>query len=150
MLLRYAMRRVRRDEEARDLVQDTWTAAIEGIDGFAGRAKLGTWVTGILRRKIIDRHRRARPMVAFEEAYHGAPEEPHRERLDDAAALDFLRGAIEELPQRERSAVLDVDVGGMSRYDAASNLGITRNNLRVILHRARARLRIGLEQAKLV
>ncbi|HJL29541.1 MAG TPA: sigma-70 family RNA polymerase sigma factor, partial [Polyangiaceae bacterium LLY-WYZ-15_(1-7)] len=80
-LLRYARQRVGKDELARDLVQETWVAAMKGISSFAGRSSLKTWLVSILRRKIVDMHRRSRPQVSFEE-HHTPPFESPRERLD--------------------------------------------------------------------
>lgn len=147
-LLRYAQRKVGREDVARDLVQETWIAALGSIDTFAGRSKLRTWLVSILRRKIVDMHRKNRPQVQFAE-HHLPPElSAPRERLDDAAAMDLIAIELENLPPREREAVRLADVLGLDRDEAAERMGITRNNLRVLLHRGRARLRKKLEKAE--
>ena len=138
-LLRYARRRVATEEQARDLVQETWLAALGGIDRFAGRSSLRTWLVSILRRKIVDSHRRKRPKVTFEE-HHTPPVDPPRERFDDAAALEMIHEELPTLPRRERQAVTYVDVEGLSREEAASRMGVKRTALRVMLHRGRRRL----------
>ena len=146
-LLRYARQRVG-PELAQDLVQDTWVAAFGAIDKFAGRSSLRTWLISILRRKIIDSHRRRRPSVSFEE-HHTPDADPRRERLDDVAAANLVERALPELPKREREAVSLVDVAGVDRNVAAESMGVSRSALRVMLHRGRNRLKKKLEAADL-
>ena len=66
---------------------------------------------------------------------------------DDAAALTVVARELVSLHGREREAVTLVDVEGVDRDDAAVELGVTRNHLRVLLHRGRAQLRGALEAA---
>lgn len=143
-LFRYARQRISSDDIAHDVVQDTWVAAIKGLDRFAGRASLRTWLVSILRRKVVDVHRRRKPSVSFEE-YHSPLEESPRERLDDLAALKVVHAEIDRLPRREQQAVTLVDVEGLSREEAAERMGVTRAALRVMLHRGRTKLREKLE-----
>ncbi len=147
-LLRYARQRVRDEELAQDLVQETWLAASKGIASFAGRSSLKTWLVSILRRKIVDHHRRRRPTTSFEE-HHAPPIEQVRETLDDRAAVALVGQALPHLPRREREAVELIDLGGAPRDEAAERMGVTRGALRVMLHRGRARLRRHLEAADL-
>jgi len=139
-LFRYARRRVGDDDLARDLVQETWAAGLRSVDGFAGRAQLSTWLVAILRRKIIDMHRRSRRMVEIRED-HLVSELSEREALDDQATLGRVAAQLESLPERERRALTLVDIHGVERDEAAQHLDVTRNNLRVLLHRARRHLR---------
>ena len=123
-LIRYAQRKVGREDVAKDLVQETWIAALGSIDSFAGRSKLRTWLVSILRRKIVDMHRRSRPQVSFAE-HHVAPDFgfDQREALDDAAAVSLVETELENLPPRERDAIRLVDVKGLDRDDAAAARG---------------------------
>src|SRR5277367_4890174 len=57
-LYAYAITRINDEEQARDLVQDTFLAALEKISGFEGRSSERTWLTAILRNKIIDVYRK--------------------------------------------------------------------------------------------
>jgi len=139
-LYRYARRRVGNDDLARDLVQETWAAGLKSLDGFAGRAQLSTWLVAILRRKIIDMHRRNRHLVEIRED-HLVSEETEREALDDRATLARVARELRALPERERRALTLVDINGVARDEAAESLSVTRNNLRVLLHRARRHLR---------
>ena len=148
ILLGYARKRISNEELARDLVQETWLAAMVSLPRFAGRSSLRTWIISILRRKIVDQYRRARPQVAFVEEAHGEIEAVDVVgRMDDAAALTVVARELDSLHGRERDAVTLVDVEGVDRDDAAEELGVTRNHLRVLLHRGRAQLRGALEAA---
>ncbi len=144
-LMRYARQRVGPDLAA-NVVQETWVAAIKGVGGFAGRSSLKTWLTSILRRKIVDVHRRKRPQVSVEE-HHTPPAMAPRERLDDEAALEVVGASLDALPKREREAVTLVDVQGYDRDEAAQEMGVSRGALRVMLHRGRGRLQKKLESA---
>src|SRR6185312_1236943 len=68
MLLRLAMAHLHNRAHAEDVVQETWLAVIQGIDGFEGRSKLNTWVAGILLNKArtrAQREGRSMPFSAF-------------------------------------------------------------------------------------
>ncbi|MCB9628261.1 MAG: RNA polymerase sigma factor [Sandaracinaceae bacterium] len=148
VLLGYARKRISNEELARDLVQETWLAAMVSLPRFAGRSSLRTWVISILRRKIVDQYRRSRPQVAFIEEAHGEVEGVDVvAHMDDMAAMTVLARELHTLHGRERDAVTLVDVEGVDRDDAATELGVTRNHLRVLLHRGRAQLRGALEAA---
>src|SRR5690606_30467589 len=135
-LLRQAERAVRSRAVAEDLVQETWMAAHQSFDSFGGRSLLSTWVSGILRRKIVDHFRRSKPVSPLEE--ERLTEQAHRPdegRLDRTAALGVVERTLAALPDLERQAVSLCDVRQLDRDAAAAELGITRNHLRVLLHR---------------
>lgn len=144
-LLRYASRRTGRDDVARDLVQETWLAAMGSVASFAGRSTLKTWLTSILRRKIVDHHRRRRHEVEVEDTH--LVDEPlfPSDLLDDAHAVQLVRELLPTLPRREREAIELCDVEDVDRDEAAERMGISRGALRVLLHRGRHRLREALE-----
>ena len=146
-LLRYAQKWVGREDVARDLVQETWAAAVSSVDSFAGRSSLRTWLVSILRRKIVDLHRRKRPFVSFEETLVPGTLPSTRERVDDLQAVALVHRELASLPAREREAVSLVDVQGLSRDEAAEAMGLNKNALRVLLHRGRHRIREALEAA---
>ena len=149
VLYGYARKRVRSEEVARDLVQDTWVAAMKALPSFAGRSSLRTWVISILRRKVVDHYRRGRPQVSFIEEAHGTEDSRDvGQQLDDAAALALVHEHLEDLGERERKAIT-LELSGASRDAAAEELGVTRNHLRVLLHRGRGHLRDTLAAADL-
>ena len=147
-LLRYARSRVRDDHLAEEVVQETLLAALESLDSFNGRAALRTWLTGILIHKIHDGFRRdARDGDVGE----GNPAEPvewltpdhslHVKRLCGAFAE-----AVGELPQRQAEAFMMGEIAGAETERICRKLGVSRGNLWVLLHRARAALRANLDQ----
>ena len=145
-LVGYARRRVGSADVAADLVQDTWMAALRNIDSFAGRSSLRTWLVSILRRKIVDLYRRDRNSVSFLEERHGDTWIPKLDgRIDDEAAVQEVGKALEHLPEKERQAITYIDVLDLEREEAASKMRVTRNHLRVLLHRGRLKLRATLE-----
>lgn len=143
-LMRYASRRIGREDVAHDLVQETWLAAVGSMSTFAGRSTLKTWLTSILRRKIVDHHRRRRHEVEIDENHLVVDPVVGTDRADDVRAVALVRELLPTLPKREREALELCDVGGMDRDEAAEQMGVTRGALRVLLHRGRHRVREAL------
>ena len=148
-LFRYARRRVKDDDVARELVQETWVAALEGMSRFAGRASLKTWLTAILRRKIADLYRYRKPTVSFEETQHeeSSGGEAVVRQLDARRRAERVEEALAQLTPRERMAVELCGVEEMDRAEAAEKMGVSRPCLRVTLCRGRRPLREVLEAA---
>ena len=145
MLVHYALRAVRQEDLARDLVQETWAAAMGSLHRYEGRSTLRTWMVGILRRKIVDHLRRQRETTSFAEEQHGfRPVERHEAALDYQAAARAVREDLDTLPPLEREAVRLCDVDEVERDQAARQLGVTDGHLRVLLHRGRTKLRRSL------
>ncbi|MFW5876859.1 MAG: RNA polymerase sigma factor [Myxococcota bacterium] len=157
VLMAFAVRAVRREEVARDLVQDTFVAAIENRASFQGRSKLRTWLVGILSRKIVDHFRKTRREVLTDippepdspSRFAPAPENPPEARLDHRKALKVVESAMGALSELERLAVLLCDVEQADRKDACNMMGVQPTHLRVLLHRGRHKLRKALEDAEL-
>jgi RNA polymerase sigma-70 factor (ECF subfamily) len=146
-LLRYALKKTGRDDLARELVQDTWVAAVTSLGSFEGRSTLRTWLTSILRRKLVDFHRRSRPQVSIDSVPELSAPQTEHDSIDDEAATKLLLETLATLPPKERRAVELCDVEGNDRDVAAELLGVRRETLRVLLHRGRKRLRETLESA---
>ena len=143
VLLRFALRAVRDRELARELTQDTLLAAIQSRS-FAGKSSLRTWLVGILSHKIVDElRRRNRPLDTLDDPdLLARPSEENVERLVAARReLAAVDRALGELPTGERMALLLVEVEEVGRDEACRVLGVTPTHLRVLLHRARHRLR---------
>jgi len=156
---------------AEDVVQETWLAVIRGVAGFEGRSSLATWIYRILtnqaRRRGAREHRSIpmsaivgedEPVVAFDNFYPAGHEQaghwsstPTRweklppEQLEASETIDVVRSAIEELAALPRQVVVLRDVEGWSAAEVADLLEITDANQRVLLHRARARVRRAVE-----
>ena len=141
-LLKFAQSRLRNAEQAEDAVQETLLAAIEGLDGYAGGASLNTWLTGILKHKIVDGMRRAGREQALDPLDH----EPALPDSDPAAAfehrnlLEIVERGLTQLSRNAARAFVLREVLGMDTAEVCRELAITKNGCHVMLHRARRRL----------
>jgi RNA polymerase sigma-70 factor (ECF subfamily) len=165
-LLRYARLQLRDPALAEDAVQETLLAALEGVARFAGKSSLRTWLTGILKHKIIDHLRRA----GREQPLTGAGDERTEAEAVDAlfaddghwrefpaqwgnpdAALENSRfwAAFElctqRLPARTARVFMMREILDMPTGDICKALDISTTNCWVMLHRARLTLRECLE-----
>ncbi len=153
---------------AEDIVQETWLAVIRGLAGFEGRSTLRTWIFGILiRRARTVTRREARRAEAQAPRRNAAAEEwrpgfgriglwketPIPWGLDDPAdlyqsreALEVVRAALDALPAPQRRAVLLRDVEDVPPAEICNILCVSETNLRVLLHRGRARIRQAIDQ----
>jgi RNA polymerase sigma-70 factor (ECF subfamily) len=154
---------------AEDIVQETWLGVIRGLRGFEGRSSLRTWIFSILvRRACTMAAREARGARIGSEAAgengNGPEWNPGQGRqglwnatpvpwglVDPASlfqsmeALGVIRETVAALPERQRQALLLRDVEDLGAKDVCNVLEITETNLRVLLHRGRARVREALD-----
>ena len=154
---------------AEDVVQDTWVAVIDGLDRFEGRSSLKTWIVGILINKARShgkRERRTVPSGALgQPELGGPPVDPGRfywvgrwktapgwwdddtpERLVLASeSLALVERAIAQLPSKQRAVLILRDVEGWEASEVCNVLELKETNQRVLLHRARSRIREALE-----
>ncbi len=175
-LLRVAMIYTPDRAVAEEVVQETWLGVIEGIERFAGRSSLKTWIFRILlnqARKRGARESRSAPFSSIfgdegtlnepavdeerflpadhpNEAGHWASAPatwgPDPEKcLVMSDALNHLQTAIEALPKGQRQVLTLRDVSGWTSAEVCDLLGISEVNQRVILHRARSKVRRQLE-----
>ncbi len=166
-LLRVARLQLRDDALAEDVVQETLLAALSG-SSFSGKSSLKTWLTGILKHKIIDaiRRKQREPLLAstfddecdiedldglFKTPF-GAWDSPPAEWGDPELALnrsqffDIMDFCLEKLPPNTARVFMMREVMGLESDEICKELAITANNLWVILYRARMSLRECLEQ----
>ena len=171
-LVRVAMRYVPSRAVAEEVVQDTWIGVIEGIDRFEGRSTFKTWLYKILiyrARARGERERRTTPMSALSgdgsapsvptERFRGSDAlwaghwatPPRRwdgdaeDRLLAGETSSVINAAISELPLAQREVIMMRDLSQFSSVQVCDLLGITEANQRVLLHRARSRVRAALE-----
>ncbi len=167
-LFKYAVVRVRDEPAAEDVVQETLLAALEKPKIHPHASSERAWLTGILRNKIYDHFRRvSRERTVFEE--EPLPEELST-RYDDRglwkmepalgpaewgpdAAEQMQRGefmlafkaTLGKLPVRYADAFVLREMEGVESSRIQEILGITASNFWVLMHRARAQLRLCLE-----
>jgi RNA polymerase sigma-70 factor (ECF subfamily) len=165
-LLRYASLQLRDAAAAEDAVQEALLAALAAEAGFGGRSNLRTWLTGILKHKIVDvirRQSRERPAADLgdeerEDEFEGLfDRRGHWEEAPDAweqpeAALGqkqflaALEACLRALPERTARAFMMREHLGFETSDICKELGITPTHLWVMLHRARMALRLCVEK----
>ena len=165
-MVRVARGYVGSQSSAEDVAQDTWVAVIQGADRFEGRSSFATWLFRILinrARTAGVRETRTAPIdiadsgpsvdaSRFDEAGMWAePPAPFTDvidgQLEDAETVAAIKLAIVDLPEPHQAVVTLRDVEGLSTMEVAEVLGMTEGNVRVVLHRTRARIRAAVEAA---
>jgi RNA polymerase sigma-70 factor, ECF subfamily len=146
-LVRFAMKKLRDPVLAEDAVHDVLEAVLCGRAVFSGRAALRSWLTAVLKNKIVDALRRVEHHEALDDdASDGAghavacpqprPDEVAEQRQALARALD----GIERLPATLRDAMRLRVIEERSTASVCAELGISEENLFVRVHRARKQL----------
>jgi len=165
-LVRVARYYVSNDASAEDVVQDTWIAVLRGLERFEGRSTLKTWLFRICvnraRTTGTKEHRTIPVDVMAAEASVSPsrfnqggmwidPPVPFTDTIDDALVngplVHLVHASIARLPATSRAVVTLRDVEGLSTQEVATLLGLSEANVRVILHRGRARVREIVEEA---
>ncbi len=168
-LLRVARLQLRDEALAEDVVQETLLAALSG-SGFSGRSSLRTWLTGILKHKIVDAIRRKQREPTLASAFGDIESEMDIEDIDamfndrggwDAKPaewgdpegalnrrqfFDMMEACLEKLPPNTARVFMMREVMELETDEICKELSINANNLWVILYRARMALRQCLEQ----
>jgi len=175
-LIRLAQAHVSDRSVAEEVVQETWMGVLEGLDRFEGRSSLKTWIFRIVTNKAKTRGVRESRHVCFsgagaldEEAeeptvdpsrfrtsghwadYWASYPQPWDEGTPEKLLLTkegsaYLEQAIQALPSNLRQVLILRDVEGLSSKEACAMLQLSEANQRVLLHRARSRVRRALEQ----
>jgi RNA polymerase sigma-70 factor (ECF subfamily) len=147
-LVRFAQRRLADPALAEDAVHDVFEAVLAGRAAFAGRSALRSWLTAVLKHKIVDLVRR-RPMVesldegeaARDDALAQACPQPRPdERAEQRERLSAALERIEALPESLREVMRLRVLEDRDTADVCRRLSISEDNLFVRLHRARKQL----------
>ncbi|MDQ3081748.1 MAG: sigma-70 family RNA polymerase sigma factor [Gemmatimonadota bacterium] len=145
------------DDDAHDLVQETFLVLVRKADQFDGRAKVRTWLYGVLLRKIADSRRSRWREVGVEaidlvmDARFDAdgswihPPEPPDSYAAGRQALDWLADCLGQLPRRSREAFALREVEMLEVQEICKRLALSPNNLGVVLFRTRNSLRECME-----
>lgn len=138
------------DGEAEDVMQSAYASAYEHLGQFAGRSKFSTWLTRIAVHEALGRGRKSARYQALEPLL-GKDRDPMdtfaslalnpEQQASSSQIRGLLEKAAEKLPDGYRAVFVLRDVEELSTIDAANALGITTENVKTRLHRARALLR---------
>jgi RNA polymerase sigma-70 factor (ECF subfamily) len=167
-LLRIARMYVPSKEVAEEVVQETWIAVLNGIDRFQRRSSLKTWVYSILVNIAKTRGQRERRSIPFSAAAPAGGDEPAvdperflpdggwalvpvpwetpEESILSGETRELILSTIDGLPDTQKEVITLRDVEGWSSREVCNALEITETNQRVLLHRARAKVRAALER----
>lgn len=163
-LYSWALHKVSDAELAQDLVQDTFLAAAEKIDGFKGDSAPKTWLYSILNHKIIDHYRKKvrQPVKVENQVFStffdeggdwkreqrpqkwGEEEEGHL--LDDAEFQEVLKDCLDALPEKWNTCVKLKYLLSKNGEEICQELDITPTNFWQIIHRAKLQLRNCVEE----
>jgi RNA polymerase sigma-70 factor (ECF subfamily) len=162
-LYRFAISRLHNEDLAADMLQETLLAAWKGHRNFKAESSVRTWLTGILKHKIVDhiRHEiRKRnledavehdPTSSFFDAdgrWHEAPrawKENPEDLCNNGQFRKVLESCVEKLPPKQQIVFRLRDLSGEDTETACNACDITSTHLHVLLHRARLALRKCLE-----
>jgi RNA polymerase sigma-70 factor, ECF subfamily len=169
-MVRVAMGYVSCEAVAEEVVQEAWIGILQGLDKFEGRCPLRAWMFRILANcakmrggreartvpfsalESEDSEGSKRPVESFRPPddprwpghWAHAPERWADERLADAEALARIRQEIDKLPPNQRQVITLRDIEDWESVEVCEALGISEANQRVLLHRARTRVRQAL------
>ena len=165
----YAISRVNEEEQARDLIQETFLAALEKIDKFEGRSSESTWLTAILKNKIVDIYRKKSSGLAKRTDVLHAEQEQHDffdeadghwnpvhiprlfglEEQDTILNKEFVRilqACMQKLPALWLAVFTMKHMEDQPTEIICSDLKVTPSNFWVIIHRAKLNLRACLQK----
>lgn len=175
-MVRLAMVYVPSRAVAEEVAQEAWLGVIQGLDRFEGRSSLKTWIFRILMNRAMTRGQREHRTVPFSAVFDPSREPPEpavepdrfrpageswaggwvqfprswegspEARLLSGESLDHVSRAIDALPPSQREVITLRDVEGWSSREVCNVLGITETNQRVLLHRARSKVRRAMER----
>lgn len=170
-LIRVAMAFVASRDVAEEVVQETWLAVLNGLSSFEGRSSLKSWIFSILTNRAKTRGVREKRTVPFSQLSIPGPDvepavDPERftpsgawatppvrwdtespeQRLLRRETRDVMEAAIAELPPNQRAVVTLRDIEGLDAAEVCNVLGLSETNQRVLLHRARSKVRAALER----
>jgi RNA polymerase sigma-70 factor (ECF subfamily) len=164
LMLRIARAHTPSRAVAEEVVQEAWLGVLTGLERFEGRSSLKTWLLRIVANRARtrgERERRSVPLSSLESGDDGPTVDPSRfldsgawgiapaewpeERLLAGETLEQVKLAIATLPPRQQEVIVLRDIEGWEPEDVSQALEISDGNQRVLLHRARAKVRNELE-----
>lgn len=140
---RFSMRMCRNPEDARDVLQETLFAAVRGLEGFRGEARLSSWLFAIARSFCIKKRRKdASENIDLDAAGQLEASGPLPDKLaGDRELLESLDSAVHVLDHDSRAVLLLRDVEGLTASETARSMNMSVPQVKSRLHRARATVR---------
>ena len=169
-MLRLALTHTKSQPISEEIVQEAWLTVVRSLDRYEGRSSLRTWVLGIVVNLARSRARAERRSISPSPSSDGSAVDPSRflgadhprwphhwavepvvwrtpeDELLAGETRDVLLHAVDALPPAQREVLVLRDLDGLTAAEACNILGLTDTHQRVLLHRARSRVRAALEQ----
>jgi RNA polymerase sigma-70 factor, ECF subfamily len=169
-MLRLALAHLTSRALAEEVVQEAWLTVLRSLDRFEGRSALRTWVLGIVVNIARSRGRVERRSVPLPLQHDDCAVDPSRflpadhhrwpqhwatepvawttpeDQLLAGETGSVIADAIDELPAVQREVLVLRDIEGLTANETCNVLGLTDTNQRVLLHRARSRVRSAIER----
>jgi RNA polymerase sigma-70 factor (ECF subfamily) len=140
---RYVASRLRASEDAEDVTEEIFLRIIDNVGSFAWRGlPFGAWVFRIARNEVVSHVRRQKTRGVSAQLTELIPDggPDHTEQVEFALTFAMVREAIEKLPEAQRQVVSLRFVAGLSVAETAQTLKKTENNVKVLQHKAIAKL----------
>ena len=170
-LFRYAMLRLRDESRAEDIVQETLLAAIQSMSLYSGKATERTWLTSILKHKIVDHYRKTlkeQPLETgdgdllseveqfFErddiwDGHWNNKLQPHEWNMSpemtyqESEFFTVFQNCLSKMPERVASVFMLREMDGLESSEICEILKVSTSNFWVMMHRARLTLRRCIE-----
>lgn len=166
-LYAFARARIANEEQAKDLVQETFLAALQRVNQFEGKSSERTWLTAILKNKIIDVYRKKSAVIVssaitdaerdqqgFFDPNDGHWNVEHRPKhigfednpLESKEFNQILKACMEKLPPLWLSVFTMKHIDDEASETICAELNVTSSNFWVIIHRAKLNLRACLQK----
>ena len=164
-MFRFTLLRVKDEDHAEEIVQDTFVAALQAKESFAGRSSEKTWLFGILKNKTMDHFRQIKKNRTYDLEVDDDRDpcasdfdgKGHWQSLpfqwginpekavENKEFLQYLSKCMDTLSDKFRCLFVLREIEGQGSEKICSELGISQNNLWVMLHRTRNQLKKCLE-----
>jgi len=165
-LYSYSLSRLSNASLAEDLIQETFLAALKAAPSFKGNSSFKTWLTSILKRKIIDHFRKNSRKKEYSVEDFSSPfikegikkgswdqdrvpspwDEDKKADIHNDAFMHTVDGCLSDLQEKWRSVFVLKTMEGLSTEEICKVMDITPSNLWVIMHRSRLQLRECMEK----
>lgn len=144
-VFRYVVSRLRSNEDAEDVTEEIFLRIIDNIASFEWRGlPFGAWVFRIARNEVVSHVRRQKTRGQNTQLTESIPDESrdHAEQVEIDLTFRVVQQAIEKLPEAQRQVVTLRFVAGLSVAETAQALNKTENNVKVLQHKAIAKLQL--------
>jgi len=146
---KFILASVKNESVADDLIQETFIRIQENLDSVRDPEKISSWIFRIAYHLCQDHFRVLKKSSSHEEIHDGLvtlQESPVQKELEQGEMSRCVQDKLNLLPESQRSVIILADIMDFSHQEIADILGLTVENAKVRLHRARKKLKAILEE----